>query len=303
MAWVAVGTAAVSLIGGAVSADSARSAGHQQADAAKAASEQNAAMQKPWVDTGSAALTRLSAGLQPGGEYTKKFSMADATNSPAEKEALRRSSESIQNSAAAKGGLIGSNVMDQLEVNAGSIAAGFEGQAFNQWNSQQGRDLAGQQSLAQLGQTAVTNTADNNSNGILAAGGANAGATVAGGNAINGAIGSIGNILGQSKLFTPTTTTDPNLNPGVSNPVGNDAVNIGAGYAGTDYSLSDERLKTDVEHVGQTNGGLPIYKYRMKGQRAKQMGVMAQDVERSMPQAVARHPQNGFRMVDYGQVK
>lgn len=311
MVWAAIGSAAVStVVGGAIQADSARSAANKQADAAKAAASQNEALQKPWLDAGSKALTRLDAGLQPGGEYTKRFTMDDATNSPAEQHALQQGTQAIQNSAAAKGGLINSNVMQDLTKFGQENAASYQNQAFNQWNVQQNRDLGAQQSLAQVGQTSASNVADANSNALLSSGGAQAGAQIAQGNAMSGAIGQIGNILGQSKLFDPKPTIDPygGYPSGVTNPVGNDAVNVGAGYQSTDYSLggarlSDERLKTDIEHVGETKGGLPIYTYRLRGQRAKQMGVMAQDVEDVIPRAVSKHPQHGFRMVDYGRVK
>lgn len=67
------------------------------------------------------------------------------------------------------------------------------------------------------------------------------------------------------------------------------------------FSFSDKRLKTDIERVGETDEGTPIYTYRYKDGGPKQMGVMAQDVEKKQPEAVARHP-SGYRMVDYGKV-
>ena len=64
---------------------------------------------------------------------------------------------------------------------------------------------------------------------------------------------------------------------------------------------SDERLKTDVRRVGTTDGGLPIYTYRYVWGGPVQMGVMAQDVEQVIPDAVAAHD-SGFKMVDYARV-
>lgn len=68
------------------------------------------------------------------------------------------------------------------------------------------------------------------------------------------------------------------------------------------FKFSDRRLKTDIERVGKTDDGTPIYTYRYKDGGPKQMGVMAQDVEKKQPAAVARHP-SGYRMVDYGKVR
>jgi hypothetical protein len=62
--------------------------------------------------------------------------------------------------------------------------------------------------------------------------------------------------------------------------------------------FSDIRLKDDVERVGTLNDGIPIYRYRYKGRPETQIGVMAQDVEQTRPDAVLEHP-SGFKMVDY----
>jgi hypothetical protein len=62
--------------------------------------------------------------------------------------------------------------------------------------------------------------------------------------------------------------------------------------------FSDERLKEDVEPVGQLYDGQPIYRYRMKGDPRTQIGLLAQDVEESHPEAVGLA--GGFRTVDYG---
>jgi hypothetical protein len=76
----------------------------------------------------------------------------------------------------------------------------------------------------------------------------------------------------------------------------------GAGAAGGFGALfSDRRLKTDIEKVGKTNDGLPIYTYKYKGDKTTQMGVMAQDVEKKTPNAVKEI--GGFKAVNYKLVK
>ena len=65
--------------------------------------------------------------------------------------------------------------------------------------------------------------------------------------------------------------------------------------------LSDERAKTDVRKVGETDGGLPIYTYRYKGGDTRHMGVMAQDVQKQNPDAVKQR-NDGLLAVDYSKV-
>lgn len=74
-----------------------------------------------------------------------------------------------------------------------------------------------------------------------------------------------------------------------------------AGGLGALFSFSDRRLKTDIEKVGKTNAGLPIYTYKYKGDNKTQMGVMAQDVEKKTPKAVKEI--GGFKAVNYALVK
>ena len=74
---------------------------------------------------------------------------------------------------------------------------------------------------------------------------------------------------------------------------------IGGGVTG--FMMSDRRLKTDIKRVGNTDGGLPVYTYKYKGDNTTQMGVMAQDVEKVNPEAVAEF--GGFKAVNYSLIK
>ena len=74
-----------------------------------------------------------------------------------------------------------------------------------------------------------------------------------------------------------------------------------AAAAAIPFMMSDKRLKTDIEKVGKTNTGLPIYTYKYKGDNKTQMGVMAQDVEKKTPKAVKEV--GGFKAVNYALVK
>lgn len=66
---------------------------------------------------------------------------------------------------------------------------------------------------------------------------------------------------------------------------------------------SDRRLKKDIRKVGALDGHA-LYEYRYKGEPSrgpKQLGVMAQEVEKTRPDAVSRGP-DGMRRVDYGRL-
>lgn len=62
--------------------------------------------------------------------------------------------------------------------------------------------------------------------------------------------------------------------------------------------FSDRRLKEDVERIGESDEGLPIYKYRYKGEPETHIGFMADEVEKVHPEAVGVHP-TGYKTVDY----
>jgi hypothetical protein len=61
---------------------------------------------------------------------------------------------------------------------------------------------------------------------------------------------------------------------------------------------SDERLKENVAEVGSLNDGLPVYLYNYNGDQTPRIGLMAQDVEKVRPDAVAEI--GGFKAVHYG---
>jgi hypothetical protein len=68
---------------------------------------------------------------------------------------------------------------------------------------------------------------------------------------------------------------------------------------------SDIRLKENIKAIGYLPNGLPVYEYEFKpefkhiGGEGKHIGVMAQEVEKVMPEAVIEHP-DGYKMVNYG---
>lgn len=62
-------------------------------------------------------------------------------------------------------------------------------------------------------------------------------------------------------------------------------------------TLSDKRAKTDIKKVGELDSGPGIYTYRYKGSEKPQIGVMAQELEKTHPEAV--FSLGGTKFVDY----
>lgn len=76
-----------------------------------------------------------------------------------------------------------------------------------------------------------------------------------------------------------------------------------AGAAGGFGALfSDERLKKNISHVGQTNEGVNLYKYQYITGGPFHIGVMAQELAETQPNAVDRHD-SGYLMVRYEEVR
>ena len=68
---------------------------------------------------------------------------------------------------------------------------------------------------------------------------------------------------------------------------------------------SDRRMKTDEKEVGRLmlpGGELPIKSFRFKGDPVRRLGFVAQDVEKTEPNAVFTHPRTGVKGVDYARV-
>lgn len=80
----------------------------------------------------------------------------------------------------------------------------------------------------------------------------------------------------------------------------------GLGMAGANqlapmlFGSSDRRLKSDIEKLGQYRG-LGIYRYRLRNEAFKRIGVMADEVLQVKPEAVAVMP-DGYLAVDYARV-
>jgi hypothetical protein len=199
-----------------MAADASKDAAQTQANATLQAQQMNLEAQKPWLDAGKAALTQLQADvLGPNAKFGQPFTMADAKNSEAYKEAMRGGTEAIQSSAAARGGLLSTNTLQDLTKFGESTAAGYQNQAFNQWLAERAALLSPVQSLANVGQTTAQQVGETNANLALTRGNAIAGGQIGSANAwgsgINNAIqqftmldGMFKQPAGSTVGYTPT---------------------------------------------------------------------------------------------------
>lgn len=105
-------------------------------------------------------------------------------------------------------------------------------------------------------------------------------------------LGSAGGLGGSSSGYGTSTTTQP-VNPWTT------GAGIGLGL----LALSDERLKENIEPIGVAFNGTNIYRYNFKGSPRTEIGVLAQEVEKTRPDAVVDVGlwRNGpkVKMVDY----
>jgi soluble lytic murein transglycosylase-like protein len=61
------------------------------------------------------------------------------------------------------------------------------------------------------------------------------------------------------------------------------------------FASSDRRLKDNIEPIGKLFDGQNVYRYNFKGDDKKQIGLMAQEVEKKYPDAVGLAPRKGYQ--------
>jgi len=68
-----------------------------------------------------------------------------------------------------------------------------------------------------------------------------------------------------------------------------------AAMAAAAFAASDRRLKDNIEPIGKLFDGQNVYRYNFKGDDKKQIGLMAQEVEKRYPDAVGLAPRRGYQ--------
>jgi hypothetical protein len=182
----------------------------------------------PYVATGADANKQIAAGTQAGGQFNKTFTMADAQNSDAEKYARTTGVDALQNSALAKGGLLGTNSIVGIEDFAAKNAAQFQNQAFNQDQAQRTMTLGALENLSGTGSN-VANAAGGNIAGLQSqAAQAGMNATLGEANQYNQAVS---NAISAYKALAPTTTPSATNTPPSTTKAPTSVPNIPAGVS------------------------------------------------------------------------
>lgn len=195
--------------GAAISADASRKAAHTQVDAQNKALavEQDTvnkqlALEKPFVDAGVKALPTLEAGVAPGGQFNKPYTLADYQAGPQAglfKFEKDQATESIENQLN-KMGLGGStNAVGDVGKLTTDLANRSYNTGFNQNMAQNQFTLDSLAKVLGIGTNAAAGTvnvlgadATAKATGLTNIGNAQAGGIIGQGNAIGGAVSSIG---------------------------------------------------------------------------------------------------------------
>lgn len=71
---------------------------------------------------------------------------------------------------------------------------------------------------------------------------------------------------------------------------------LGGSLGSAAIMASDRRLKTNIERIGKTKQGIPVYRYKYKSGGGYQFGVMADELKKFVPEAVIRGVDGFFRV-------
>nr|WP_294975013.1 hypothetical protein [uncultured Pseudomonas sp.] len=184
-----------------------------------------------------------------------------AEESPFYQTAVQRGEEGVLRNASATGGLRSGNTNEALaSVNQNALMASYANQ------------LSGLQGMAQL---------PSNANNIASS------------------------MAGVGQTIAQGMTAQAGFGAQQSQNNFNNAMGAGALAMQGYETFSDERLKEEVEQIGEENGH-KVYKWLWNAAAAslglfgRSSGVIAQEVEKTHPQAVTER--HGFKCVDYGAI-
>lgn len=109
--------------------------------------------------------------------------------------------------------------------------------------------------------------------------------------------------LGFQASDAITNAGNYNYSQGTSQSKSNEGIAKFVGQiASAAATASDERLKKNIHKIGEMSNGLGVYQYRYINDSGPYIGVMAQEVERLMPEALGPTV-GGYLTVNYGALK
>lgn len=166
MSAVATAIVGTAVIGGAMQSNAAKSAAKTQANATRDATAAELEMfnqtredQKPWREAGQTALKQLTAGTADGGEFNRRFTMADFTRDPGYEFRLGQGQQALERSAAARGGVMNGGTLKALTRYGQDFASNEFNNSYSRWNNDQTTRFNRLSTVAGLGQTANNVTA------------------------------------------------------------------------------------------------------------------------------------------------
>lgn len=225
--WVAAAVVGSSLIGASAAGDAAQT----QADATRASTDAQERMfnkqvelQQPWRTAGEKALNQLSTGIEPGGEFTKNFTMADYQADPGYAFRLNEGIKALDRTAAARGGLLSGAQLKGITDYGQNMASQEYQNAFNRYQINRANRLQPLQSLAGVGQSA-TNTltgaagqlGTNIGNNLISAGNARASGYMGTANAVSGGLNTGLNYYQGQNMLNALRPTPTYANTALSN--------------------------------------------------------------------------------------
>lgn len=235
-------------------------------------------MLQPYADLGASQIAPLQ------GLLTTQGQMDYLTNNPIFRSAIDNSTRATSASAAAQGKSNSGGLVNQLFQNYLSQGNDFINSQYNR--------------LAPIVSLGNNNTMTQ------------AGNTIDLGNNIANIFGNQGNIrssgiMGMQNIKNQAVQSGTNAimgglqgagfgGGGGSNGAGGA---LGQGILSGLMMLCDERTKENIEHIGETDDGIPLYKFNYVGDNQVVIGPMAQEVEELKPWAVLTD-RSGIKMVD-----
>lgn len=180
----------------------AREAAAIQAAAAADVRNIQQQLRAPYTALGQTAAQQYAAGIAPGGQFARPFSMQDAQNTQAMRLAQQEAAAATEQSAASRGGLLSANTQEALQKRAAQIGAQYQNQAFNQYLQQQNLLMRPLELGLQVGAGQAGAQAGAESEAQMTAGQGAANAIMAEAGLMSGA--DIAAAQGQSKMLTST---------------------------------------------------------------------------------------------------
>jgi hypothetical protein len=292
--------AGTTLVGGAIQSRAAGQASRAQQESAERGIEEQRrqfdAVQellRPYVEAGQPALAQQQAILGLGGAEAQRAAIQAIESGELFQARARQGEEALLQAASATGGLRGGNIQGAL---AQFRPAMLQSEIDAQYARLGGLTTLGQQSAAGVGSAGLqTGTRIAGLEGEIGA--ARAGADLARGQALSSVFNLPAQFLG-AQIGAGRAPSFGNLFGGGG--IGGSLGSTGAAAQQAFGTVSDRRLKTNIQRISTRSDGLGVYEFEYIWGGGKHIGLMAQEVLGIYPDAVGSV--GGYYTVDYSRV-